>query len=228
MAFCIKCGHKLPEGSKYCFECGTPVQSPNETSGRKFVFDGTIHKCPCCGEVLDSFTIKCPSCGYELRDTKTSNALKEFVSKLETIESSREKEKSQFIFFKAFSSNTISKTDQQKINLIRSFSIPNTKEDIFEFMILASSNIDFKLYGLGDNGVLTVSQKGVSDAWLAKFEQAYEKARLLFEGTEDFNSIYRIYKKTNRKLKIEKIKLPLLFVFPFVMLFIIIIGLLLL
>ena len=33
---------------------------------------------------------------------------------------------------------------QQKANLIINFSVPNTREDILEFMILASSNIDVK------------------------------------------------------------------------------------
>ena len=44
---------------------------------------------------------------------------------------------------------------QQKTNLIINFSVPNTREDILEFMILASSNIDVKK-GIDDE---------VSKAW---------------------------------------------------------------
>ena len=39
--------------------------------------------------------------------------------------------------------NEVNETDQKKINLIRSYVIPNTKEDLFEFLVLASSNINF-------------------------------------------------------------------------------------
>lgn len=38
--------------------------------------------------------------------------------------------------------------DEQKIDLIRNFSIPNTKEDVLEFIVLAAANIDLKVYGL--------------------------------------------------------------------------------
>ena len=109
------------------------------------------------------------------------------------------------------------KTSEQKVSLIRSFSIPNTKEDIIEFMILASSNIDLKLYGFGNQGILTASQREISDAWLAKFEQAYEKAKLVLTG-EDFQNAQNMYNKTHKKLKFEKLKVPISIILPFVFL----------
>ncbi len=81
--------------------------------------------------------------------------------------------------------------------------------NVYDGEIHKSSNIDFKLYGMGDKGVLTASQREISDAWLAKFEQAYEKAKLVLTG-EDFNNINNIYVKTLQKLRKEKLKLPLL------------------
>jgi hypothetical protein len=89
--------------------------------------------------------------------------------------------------------------------------IPNTKEDIYEFMILASSNIDVKVYDLGNSRYATASRKNVSDAWFAKFEQAYEKAKLTFGNTSDFENIQRIYDRTKGKIKKEKLKLPIMF-----------------
>ena len=84
-----------------------------------------------------------------------------------------------------------------------------------EFMILASSNINFKLYGLGDRGILNASQREVSDAWLSKMEQVYEKAKILFMNQPEWLQIDSIYKKAQNKIKNEKKKLILLICAPF-------------
>ena len=137
--------------------------------------------------------------------------MKEFTDKLEQIEQMRETQKSHSFIGKLYGSDgQLNKTDEQKISLIRSFSIPNTKEDIFEFMILAASNIDLKLYGLGNQGVITASQRAVSDAWLSKFEQAYEKASFSFATSPDFRVIKDIYDKKLKQLKRKKLELLML------------------
>ncbi len=215
MAYCINCGQRLTDGAKFCANCGMPTT--NDQTKRKTIYDGELHKCPNCGELLNSFTLACPSCGYELRGTNANNSVKELSYKLEQIEKTREHEPpSKSYISKLYGTDgKLSKTDEQKISLIRSFPIPNTKEDILEFMILASSNINFKLYGLGDKGVITASQREVSDAWFAKMEQVYEKAQLLFSNHPEFQKISRLYEKTNRKIKKKKREIVALIVFPF-------------
>lgn len=206
MGFCMKCGQKLPEGASFCSNCGTKTgEVKRESSERKTIYDGELHKCPNCGELINAFVTKCPTCDFELRGTKVSSYVKEFADKLEQLEMMREPQKSHSVISKLYGSDgRLNKTDEQKISLIRSFSIPNTKEDILEFMILAASNIDLKLYGLGNQGVITASQRAVSDAWLAKFEQAYEKASISFAGSSDFLSIKNIYDKKAKQLKKKK------------------------
>lgn len=172
MPFCIYCGHQLADDAKFCSECGTSTNIYN--TKRKSVYDGEIHKCPNCGETLQSFLAFCPSCGYELRGSSTTNAIKEFTAKL---------------------NNTT--TEYQKANIIRNFPIPNTKEDIFEFMILASSNIDER------------PNKEVFDAWIAKFEQCYQKAKLSFKQESDFVKIQAIYEKTRKIIKKLRRKGPI-------------------
>lgn len=171
MAFCTNCGHQLADGGKFCFECGTKVDSmrSTQTEERKTVYDGEIHKCPSCGEVLNSFVSVCPACGHELRGTKASNSVHEFALRLES-----------------------AKSDEQRIVLIRNFPIPNTKEDIFEFMILASTNI------------ASEKQNSIYDAWLVKFEQSYKKANLVFGNDSDFARFKDIYEQTNRQITREK------------------------
>ena len=177
MAFCMNCGKPLPDGAKFCVNCGNPVNEANSTNQRKTTYEGEIRKCPNCGEILNSFTIVCPSCGYELRGSNSANSIKEFSLNLSRIGS-----------------------NSQKIDLIRAFPIPNNKEDIFEFMILAASSFDSSFYVAHQN------EEDISDAWLSKIEQCYEKSKLLFENdTPSFQKIQEIYEKVKLECA-EKLK----------------------
>ena len=170
MAFCINCGQELAEGAKFCAGCGTAVPA----SQRKTIFDGEIHECPNCGEVLESFVAVCPSCGCEIRGTSTTSAVREFVAKIDA-----------------------ATTGHQKESIIRNFPIPNTKEDIFEFMILAFSNI------------AECPNKNVFKAWITKFEQCYQKAKLSFGQDDDFAKIQAIYEKAQKEIRKIRYKGPL-------------------
>ena len=174
MSFCSKCGKQLAEDAKFCSECGAKVVENNNSTQRKVVYEGEIHKCPNCGEVLESFVAKCPTCGYELRGKKASNSVKEFAIKLSATE-----------------------TDSAKVVLIKNFPIPNTKEDIFEFMILAASNFE-EYYSKSED-----RQKEVSMAWISKIEQGYQKAKILFGDDQDFLQIKRIYDQTCKKIDVS-------------------------
>ena len=175
MPFCSNCGQQINDGAKFCPSCGTAVSNEKTNNQRKAVFEGNIHKCPNCGEVLNSFTSNCPSCGHEIRGASNSAAVQEFAVKLASAESR-----------------------QEKIAIIRNFPIPNTKEDILEFMILASTNI-------GDN-----LEKDISAAWQSKTEQAYQKAQIIFQDEKEFSRIQNIYSQVCVKLtkqnKIEKVQ----------------------
>ena len=170
MPFCYTCGQQINDGAKFCPICGTPTN--NENTKRKSVYDGKIHKCPNCGEVLDSFVINCPACGFELRETKSSETVQNFALRIE-----------QAI------------NDTQKIEIIRSYPIPNNKEDIFEFMIIAATNFNAE-QSIHGNG----TTKTVSDAWLTKIEQGYQKAELLFADDADFNKIKNIHNKIHSQI----------------------------
>lgn len=160
MSFCSKCGAKLNTGDIFCFNCGDSVS--NNANVRKVEYDGEVHKCPKCAGTLNSFVSICPSCGYELRGVKVTNRVNELSLKLQ---------------------NT--KSIDQKSELISNFYIPNTKEDIYEFFILANSNIS--------------AGSEVTDAWSAKLEQAYQKAKLVFGNTPEFKSLEELYIKGNKK-----------------------------
>lgn len=170
MPFCINCGQELIEGAKFCASCGKAVNENNSTTQRKMTYEGEIHKCPNCGEVLGAFVSVCPSCNYELRGVQSASSIKDFSSKIEQAES-----------------------DEKKVTLIRNYPISNTKEDIFEFMILASSNITGEY------------NEVVFNAWLVKFEQCYQKAKLSFGNDSDFSKIENLYDQTMKQVNKERV-----------------------
>ena len=167
MAFCTNCGEKIEEWTKFCANCGHAGNN-NSANQRKTVYDGEIHKCPNCGERLDSFVTSCPACGYELRGVRTASVVNELAKKLEQTDSI-----------------------EQKIDLIRNFYIPNTKEDICEFFILALSNIKADNYD--------------AEAWYAKLEQAYQKAKLSFGTTSEFQHLDQLYNKIKKEQRTKSI-----------------------
>ena len=136
MAFCVNCGQELSKGTKFCAYCGKPVDNNNSTNQRNSTYEGEIHKCPNCGEILGAFLAVCPSCGHELRGVQSAGSIENFSRKIEQAES-----------------------NEQKATLICNFPISNTKEDIFEFMILASSSITGEC------------NDTIFNAWLAKIDK---------------------------------------------------------
>ena len=166
MPYCSNCGNQLREGAKFCDNCGFQVGESDFDSKRQTVFEGNIHKCPNCGEVIEAFTTECPACGYELRSSKNISSIRELSLKLEETTSS-----------------------EQKIDIISSFYIPNTKEDIYEFAILAAANIKIDSYA--------------ANAWYAKLEQAYKKAELSIKDTKEFLYVRKLYKKAKRKYQVQ-------------------------
>lgn len=184
MAYCRYCGNELKSGTNYCCNCGksnnidmtcnkkNKCNNDSKLSKKNVFFDGEIHKCPSCGEILNSFVSICPSCGYELRGTYSSTAITDF-------------------------SNMISNCESEKklISIIENFPIPNTKEDIFEFLVIAKSKI--KNYDKNGNGVLDYNEKSLLNAWKVKVDQCYEKGKLILDNQNDIMIIEEYYSEIN-------------------------------
>lgn len=186
MAFCTKCGQKLVDGAKFCYECGNPAQygTLDRAEGRKTIYEGAMHMCPSCGETLNSFMSVCPSCGHEVRSSRATTSVKELYEHLE---------------------NAVTK--EKKIEIIKTFPIPNTKEDLHEFLILASSNIDFDCYHAAGTPFRNIDRIQLSDAWWTKYEQAYQKAILIFASDSKLESIENRYLENKKYLKKAKYRI---------------------
>ena len=139
----------------------------------------SIVKCPHCGEQLTALAAVCPTCGLELQNVGTAGAVSKLAQEIHKLESKRNMKKDMI--------QGVSQTDERIASLVRNFVVPNSKEEIFEFMMMASGNLD------AYRGRKTGSPKVVVQAWEAKFEQTYLKARSIFDSQSDFQQIEDIY-----------------------------------
>ena len=150
-----------------------------------------------------------------MRDVKTTSAVKEFVLKLENIDLLGEKPRKLFDVNERYKQITeVSEIADKKINLIRNFNVPATKEDMLEFMILASSSIKTSVYDSFDSDSQSKDAKEINEAWISKVQQVYDKARVSCIADETLTKIEKIYNESNKKIfdakKSARIKLALM------------------
>lgn len=210
--YCPNCGKRLDDDALFCSKCGTkierkkpssdqvptiqetstikeepakevartePVEEIRPEQKRVNLKEGRLHKCPNCGELISFDDVKCPSCGYEIRDREVNASV-------------------QSLFDKVLATEDLDK----KIELIKTFPIPNTREDILEFMLLAKSNFDAKYYATNKN------IDSVSSAWLSKIDQCYIKAKILLRDKRDLDTVEDIYSGIHKETKnIQRSKL---------------------
>jgi len=156
MAFCTQCGNKIADDAKFCSGCGkmnargaSPDRS-EQGGQRRRVQDGVTHECHYCGAVLESFATHCPACGRELRVTHECHYCGAVLESFATHCPACGRELRDMKV-----SGSISELDRrireaysqkQKIEIIRNFPVPNSREDVLEFMIHACSIFDAEYY----------------------------------------------------------------------------------
>lgn len=158
-----------------------------------------LKNCPSCGAPINSFAARCPNCGVETSSTTQATACQELCNRLDYIESTRPKE-SIFTFVtglanKALDNHSISPTDQQKIELISNFIVPNTKADILEFIFLAQTRIKScqELSKTSTDEYVSLFQGELQKVWEAKLDQTIEKARIVLANDPEFSAVLRTY-----------------------------------
>ena len=194
MAYCVNCGNQVEDSQRFCSSCGTQI-SRNVRSGK----DGEVIKCPSCGAPAGARELKCPECGHEFRNRLAGKSINEFFEH----------------YRKAAPS--------EKAAVIRTFPIPNTKDDILSFLTMGMGNIkglklnDWMAYRNRDDMSILGQLKGGSRegstdlqyrqqeicAWRAKVRQVLDMGKLMFKDNESqvlFQGYEKLYKKELRKL----------------------------
>lgn len=173
--------------------------TPPPTAAPKSEKYGDIRKCPACGTILQSFQTKCNDCGHEFTNISANNAISQLSKRLSEIEKElqREAEKDEDYSPTDFVSNNqlVSMIGEKQASFIDTFPIPNTKEDILEFLSLSVPLASVKLNWL-DRNVYKPGQYKLIKSWKAKAEQTIMKAR--FSMKEDKKTLEEIEHYANQ------------------------------
>lgn len=196
MAVCASCGYEASEKFNFCPECGSSASLSVENHGSaREEYAGKVIKCPNCGDPLDSLQTQCEVCGYEIRDAKATESIRDFTQKIASLDY----ERSIQIDALEEAPSAINSLVGRKARAIREFAIPNNKEDVLDFMVLAGSNID--PFYLCEDLPKDNPNRIMAEAWKAKFDQAYNKATVLFEADSRFERIEAINSKIRHEIK---------------------------
>lgn len=202
----------------------TPINPPplQQQSSK----EGDLKKCPACGATVQAFKSKCSDCGHEFRNVQVAKSVKELNKHLQDAANKIRDEKEKIVVtwknqHLKGADNIAKEIATLQASIIGSFPIPNTKEDILEFLSIAIHEAKKKIntIGMGYN----ISMDGsdlLQKAWESKCNQIIMKGKLLLK--DDPNTLKEIEnyekqfhnevstKKRNRILKIVLIPLGII------------------
>ena len=166
---------------------------------------GDVRKCPACGAIVPSMAAKCPECGYELTNVEANSSTRLLMQKIDKIQA-------QYAELTANVDNKDESTirtrgyqvkrqlNDRTAQLIQNFPIPNTREDLIEFLTLCIGNSKADSIMLDGNDPVT-------PAWRKKLQQVIAKVKVALPNDQQAQELIEEYegKRENSKKKGKKI-----------------------
>ena len=114
--------------------------------------------CPNCGRQVPPLTLKCV-CGYEFTDQKSASSVKELSDKINALRAKDLNVDGGFLGLDKTRNEEKAKAKREEDirELIHMYPVPNTKEDIIEFLAMAAPNSQKKGGILGSIGGRTIT-----------------------------------------------------------------------
>ena len=131
---------------------------------------GDVRKCPNCGASVPPLVVVCPECKVEFSGVEANLSSKKLANLL-------------------LKAKNISKKEE----IIITFPIPNTKEDLFEFL----SSLQPRIRDTKDP---------LSKAYFKKYHECINKAKLSFVDDPVFQPYFTSFKKEKRQIKITTLR----------------------
>ena len=119
---------------------------------------GDIRKCPACGAILQSFQTSCPDCGYELKNIESVQSAQMLFEQLQAVEI---RNSGNMLQGEAERQRRLN----EKLTIIKTFPVPNTKEDLLELLAMAASN------AYNNDGYVGPEE----EVWIQKADHIYQK-----------------------------------------------------
>lgn len=166
---------------------------------------GDVRKCPVCGAIVPSMAAKCPECGYEFTNVEANSSTRLLMQKIDEIQA-------QYAELTANVDNKDESTirtrgyqvkrqlNDRTAQLIQNFPIPNTREDLIEFLTLCIGNSKADSIMLDGNDPVT-------PAWRKKLQQVIAKVKVALPNDQQAQELIEEYegKRENSKKKGKKI-----------------------
>ncbi len=144
--------------------------------------EGDLKKCPSCGAPVESFKTKCADCGHEFRNIEANssiNSLFQILQKIEQDERSKPRQKSLTSLLGGGDETIFLTICNSQANAISSFPVPNSKEDILEFLAMALPQTKIKLQKyMFMTAPIDRPKEALKNAWISKCQQVIMKASL--------------------------------------------------
>lgn len=166
---------------------------------------GDVRKCPARGAIVPSMAAKCPECGYEFTNVEANSSTRLLMQKIDEIQA-------QYAELTANVDNKDESTirtrgyqvkrqlNDRTAQLIQNFPIPNTREDLIEFLTLCIGNSKADSIMLDGNDPVT-------PAWRKKLQQVIAKVKVALPNDQQAQELIEEYegKRENSKKKGKKI-----------------------
>lgn len=142
---------------------------------------GDVKKCPACGAIAQSFQTKCSDCGHEFSNIGANVSIGKLFEMLNACENERKEESNSitgaFGSLMAKGLGQGDKVTEKKKSIISGFPIPNTKDDILEFLSTAIPNAKEKGNFFTKQQPENKSHNDLAPTWKSKCEQIIMKAK---------------------------------------------------
>lgn len=163
----------------------SPVPPPVPTRLQQTTAAGDVLQCPRCKSVVPSFQAMC-DCGYELRGAQAAGSINRLFELLNDAEAARSGQKKDSVgmliakeIFKQGGSDDVTR---RQMEIVSTFPIPNTKEDIVEFLALALPKTQKKGNIFTSSDPENKAHNEFVNIWKDKCSQVIMKAKFAFKS----------------------------------------------
>lgn len=151
-----------------------PVPPQPQNKSNKF---GEVRKCPNCGSVVEAGSVRCSACDYTFVGVEAVSSVVKFSEMLERIQ----RENSGGLLSGIGALYGLDAGTRKLTSAIQSFPIPNSKEDLMEFLLYLKPQTKRTNASAGSMHLI--------NAYKTKYKECVKKAKLYFSDDPQIKKI---------------------------------------
>lgn len=174
----------------------TKVQQANRPAKEKL---GNIVTCPACGAHVPGGSAVCPECGHEFRNVEATSSMQRFAEGLQKINDQMNNSVSAGSVIAATFGMRGKKSPIEQY--ITSFPVPNTSEDLLEFLSFVQGQA--KKHDLSQGGSSLSPEYIQEHSYWVLYEKCINKAKISFAKDQRFIPFFTHYETEDKKGTVE-------------------------